>query len=172
MTGAGGINFRVTSKNTIDWTTQRGWYIDFPNSATTGERAVVSPLIRNDKAVITTLIPSTTSCDAGGTGWLMDLDALTGGRLDASPFDVNGDRNFTTGDQVTVTIAGVPTLVYVSGRESQVGITPTPTVISGGSGREFKVTSGSTGGRESILENPGGATAAITRRYWREILTN
>ncbi|MEI6722045.1 MAG: PilC/PilY family type IV pilus protein, partial [Betaproteobacteria bacterium] len=167
-----GILFRVTSQNSVNWSTQRGWYIDFPSSSTTGERSVVSPLIRNGKAIITSLVPSTASCDAGGTGYVTDLDAVTGGRLNASPFDVNGDRNFTSGDQVTVTIAGVPTLVYVSSRQSQVGITPTPTVISGGAGKEFKVTSGSTGGRESILENPGGATTSTTRRMWREILTN
>ena len=172
FTNAQGINFRVTSQNIPDWTTQRGWYLDFPSSATTGERSVVAPLIRSDKAIITSLIPSTTSCDAGGTGFLTDLDAVTGGRLNASPFDVNGDRNFTTGDQVSIMIGGVATLVYVSSRQSQVGITPTPTVISGGVGREFKVTSGSTGGRESVLENPGGASASTTRRFWREILTN
>ena len=66
------------------------------------------------------------------------------------------------------------TQVAVSSRKSQVGITPMPTVISGGPGKEFKVTSGSTGGRESILENPGGASSstAPTRRGWREILQN
>jgi type IV pilus assembly protein PilY1 len=168
-----GIDFRVTSDNTVNYATQRGWYWDFPTSGTTGERMVVGPIIRNDKAIITTLVPSTTSCDAGGSGFLTDLDALTGSRLAASPFDVNGDRNFTTGDFVTVTIGGVPTQVAVSSRKSQVGITPMPTVIAGGPGKEFKVTSGSTGGRESILENPGGASSlGTTRRSWREILQN
>lgn len=169
----GGIDFRVTSDNSVNFATQRGWYWDFPNSGTTGERMVVGPILRNGKAIITTLVPSTTSCDAGGSGWLTDLDALSGSRLSESPFDVNGDRNFTTGDFVTVVIGGVPTQVAVSSRKSQVGITPMPTVIAGAPGQEFKVTSGSTGGRESILENPGGApSSGATRRSWREILQN
>lgn len=183
-TGAGAIEFRVWTANdttyTLDpGTSQRGWYTDFPSvnlpgrSDLTGERMVVAPIIRNGKAIITTLVPSTTSCDAGGSGWLTDLDALTGKRLDESPFDVNNDLNFTSSDFVTVMIGGVPTQVAVSSRKSQVGITPMPTVIAGGPGKEFKVTSGSTGGRESILENPGGApSSGTTRRSWREILSN
>lgn len=183
-TGAGAIEFRVWTANDTTYTlnpgtTQRGWYTDFPSvnlpgrSDLTGERMVVAPIIRNGKAIITTLVPSTTSCDAGGSGWLTDLDALTGKRLDESPFDVNNDLNFTSSDFVTVMIGGVPTQVAVSSRKSQVGITPMPTVIAGGPGKEFKVTSGSTGGRESILENPGGApSSGTTRRSWREILSN
>lgn len=167
----GGIDFRVTSDNSVNWSTQRGWYWDFPNSASTGERMVVAPIIRNGKAIITTLVPSTMSCDAGGTGWLTDLDALSGSRLSESPFDVNQDNSFTAADLVTVVIGGVSRQVTVSSRRSQVGITPLPTVIAGGPGKEYKVTSGSTGGRESILENPGGAQgASVIRRAWREIL--
>jgi len=169
VTGGGDIEFRVSTDNPEDFS-KHGWYIDFPKSNATGERMVVTPLLRNGKIIITSLVPSTASCDAGGTGWLTDLDALSGSRLTESPFDVNADNVFNTNDFVTVNINGVDVQVAMSSRKSQVGITPTPTVIAGGPGREFKVTSGSTGGRESVLENPGGAVVSGTRRSWREIL--
>ncbi len=172
----GGVAFRVTSDNIPDWTVQRGWYMDLLVDPTetstgtlTGERVVFDAFVRNGKVIIDTLVPSTVSCDSGGTSWLMDLDAATGRRPTESPFDVNGDRNFTTGDQINVPGIG---LVYVSGRQSQVGVTPRPTVIAGTPGKEFKVTSGSTGGMESILENPGGGGLTMQRRSWREILRN
>jgi len=174
-TGASGIAFRVTTDNTPDYTTKRGWYLDFLNSSTTGERTISAPLIRNGKALITSLVPSVASCDAGGNGFLTIVDAVTGSRGVDSPFDVNGDGNFTTSDKVSVLIGGVATLVTVSSRQSQVGITPTPTIISGGPTKDFAVTSGSSGGTESFAINTGsGSTGATTptRRNWREILTN
>lgn len=169
VTNAQGIVFTVTSQNVPNWTTQSGWYLDFLNSATTGERSVVSPVILNEIVLITTLVPSTTSCDAGGTGFLTELNAVTGGRLDESPFDVNGDGNFTTADQVSVLIGGVLTLVAVSGRQSQVGITQAPTIIAGDAAI-IKVTSGSTGETEAIKNKK--SAPSTTRRYWREILSN
>ena len=175
-TTVSGIAFRVNSDNIPDWTFQRGWYLDLLVDPTqtstgtlTGERVVFDAFVRNGKIVVDTLVPSTVSCDSGGTSWLMDLDAATGRRPTESPFDVNGDRNFSTGDKVNIPGIG---LVYVSGRQSQVGVTPRPTVIAGTPGKEFKVTSGSTGGMESILENPGGGALTMQRRSWREILRN
>ena len=50
-----------------------------------------SPAADPLRARLPTLIPSTSPCDKGGTSWLMELDALTGSRLDSSPFDVNND---------------------------------------------------------------------------------
>jgi len=177
--------FRVTSQNTVNYAASpapTGWYMDFPNvdgsgnpvygsGTATGERVVYNPIISSQKLVVNTAIPSVAVCTAGGTTWTMDLDPVSGGRLNFSPFDVNGDFNFSTADQVT--IAGIGS-VYVSGIKSTVGIAPTPTVISGatGSGKEYKILSGSSGGLASVLENNPGAPpppAAIKRRAWREI---
>ncbi|ODS97549.1 MAG: hypothetical protein ABS56_09005 [Lautropia sp. SCN 69-89] len=171
---AGGSVYRVTSNNVVDWTSQRGWYMDFPTDgagAETGERVVYPPQIRFGRVVFPTLIPSTSPCDKGGTSWLMELDALTGSRLDSSPFDVNNDALFSSADLVTHPTSGSPTAV--SGRRSRVGITPMPTVISGsppltsGAPKEFKVSSGSSGGVESVAESIAGSRGRIA---WREIM--
>ncbi len=166
---------RVTSDNLVDWGTKRGWYLDFPQAGTplaeTGERVVYAPQIRFGRVVFPTLIPSTSPCDKGGTSWLMELDAVSGGRLPSSPFDLDNDGMFSNADLVAHPSTGV--LVAVSGRRSRVGITPMPTVIAGsppgtsGSPKEFKVSSGSSGGVESVAESIGGSRGRLS---WREIV--
>lgn len=162
---------RVVSQNAVDYTNPliRGWYMDMPNSATTGERIVDDPFVQTGKLVFQPLTPSSAQCDAGGTSFLMEVDPLTGGRLTFSAFDINGDKGFSSGDYVMYGGVAVP----VSGVQTSVGITPKATVISGGPNKEYKVLSGSTGGLQVILENPNpGATTSIQRRAWREIFRN
>ena len=115
------------------------------------------------------MIPSTAPCDRGGDGWLMELDTLSGRPLTVSPFDVNGDKNFTIADMV---IWSDGSKSYVSGRKSKVGIAPRPTVIRGtaateGAPKEFKITSGSTGATESIAES---LDSTLRRISWRRIV--
>ena len=169
QTAVGSTTVRVVSSNAIDWSTHLGWYMDLPNSSTTGERIVADPFIQTGKLVYQPLMPSTLSCDSGGTSFLMEVDPLTGGRLTFSVFDINGDKNFSSGDFVKIGGVSYP----VSGVQTGVGITPKATVIAGGPGKEFKVLSGSTGGLQVVLENPNPAsTSSITRRSWRELLRN
>jgi len=111
-------------------------------------------------------------CQSGGTSFIMDMDPTTGSRLTFSPFDINGDNNFSSADFVTyggVTIA-------VTGLGSTIGIVPQPTVIAAQPGKEVKVLSGSSGGLQSVLENAPGSTpsgARASRRItWRELLSN
>jgi type IV pilus assembly protein PilY1 len=177
--------FRVTSQNTVDYAgspAPTGWFMDFPNvdasgnpvygsGTATGERVADNPIIGSSKITITSLIPSVVLCSSGGSGFIMDLDPLSGGRLNFSPFDVNGDNNFTSSDLVNIPGLG---LVAVSGIQSTVGIAAKPTIVSGatGSGKEFKLLSGSTGGLASVLENDPGApppAGLFKRRSWREI---
>jgi type IV pilus assembly protein PilY1 len=169
QTTVGSTTVRVVSSNAIDWSTHLGWYMDLPSSSTTGERIVADPFIQTGKLVYQPLIPSTLSCDSGGTSFLMEVDPLTGGRLTFSVFDINGDKNFSSNDFVKIDNVSYP----VSGVQTSVGITPKATVIAGGPGKEFKVLSGSTGGLQVVLENPNPAsTSSITRRSWRELLRN
>jgi type IV pilus assembly protein PilY1 len=166
----GGDTFRVTSNNAVNWLTQRGWYLDMPSSATTGERIAFDPQIRNGKAIVTSPIPSIQRCDSGGDSWLWVLDAVSGGAANEPVFDSNGDRVFSSGDLVTYASGQTG---YGSARKSRVGITPTPTLIAGGSsaqGADFAITSGSSGGRESIRIRFGSSTPKVTRRAWREVI--
>jgi type IV pilus assembly protein PilY1 len=167
----GGFRYRLTT-NTAAASTDRGWRLDLRVGAATpnGERVVSTPIIRGTRVIFTTTIPSTALCDRGGTSWLMELDAIAGVRLEVSPFDVNNDKYFNNSDFVSWAY-GVT--APVSGRQTTVGIAPTPSVITSGPGttgtpREFKLLSGSSGGTESIAESSGALRGRIA---WREILS-
>jgi len=165
------FNLRVTSDNTVDYTDKKGWYMDLitPVDVTKGERVISPSLLRGDRIVFTTLVPSEDPCAAGGTSWLMELDGPTGSRLEQTPFDLDGNGLFDTSDYVTVTIIidGVSTTITVpvSGKQSKVGITKTPSVIIAGD-KEFKFGSGSDGGLERTVESTDLGTG---RQSWRQL---
>lgn len=145
-----------------------GWFIDLP---TAGERQVSRPVLRGGRIIFTTLIPSTETCSYGGTSWLMELDAITGSRLKETPFDLNGDGLFNSGDWVTGTGDfdgdGTPETIKipVSGKKSKEGIIKTPAIIGAGE-KEYKYASGTTGNVEITVE-PGGGEAG--RQSWRQL---
>ena len=167
-----GRDVRTLTNSTVDWANKKGWYMDLvqpPNSTKQGERVVNSPLLRFDRVIFNTLIPSTATCSFGGTSWLMETSATTGQRIELSVFDLNGDGEFNTGDYAGGAVVG--------GLRSRVGITQTPAIVSvpgtGGSGskREYKLQSGSdtTGaqaGIETTTERGGGQSP---RGSWRQI---
>lgn len=161
VTNANGYNWRIVSKNTINWGNQRGWYMDLPSS---GERSASVPLIRFGRGIFTTIIPSSDVCSAGGTSWLMEVDMITGGRTQESVLDVNQDKQFDDRDNLSV--AGVNGSVPVSGIQSAVGIINTPSVIPAGQ-IEFKFAAGSTGGIMGIAER--GSSSAAGRQSWRQL---
>lgn len=178
-------NIRVTSQNATNYTVddppdnplRHGWYIDLvkPVNNYQGERVVSQPLLRHSRIVFTTLIPSANPCDFGGTGWLMELDAVSGGRLDYSAFDFNGDGFFNTDDYVTITetVNNVTkqVVVPVSGIQSEVGIIKTPAVVTAGgddTDKEYKFFSGSTGEIEVLKEKAGDAQG-LGRQSWRQL---
>lgn len=158
---------RVTTSNTMS--SQPGWYMDLLSSTTaaaTGERVVSTPELDNDRIIFTTLIPNTDPCQFGGTSFLMELDAFTGSRLTGSPFDLNNDKSFNSGDYVTITNAdGTTSQVAVSGEQSAVGIIQTPAIISASS-MEYKFFSGSTGNIGSVKESQSGSTG---RQSWTQL---
>lgn len=158
--------YPITSTTAVNYPTKKGWYMDFYNSATTGERDVFSPILDTGIITFTSVVPpaSTNLCDPG-TSFFYDLDVITGGRLAESPYDVNNDGVINSSD--TVVFGGVN--VVVSGRKSKIGITPTPTIIGAGGDSKYQVTSGSTGGTESVLKNVPGSSGRVT---WREILND
>jgi type IV pilus assembly protein PilY1 len=193
-------NLRVVSTNVADWSTDTtpptaddsppkdmGWFMDFPNSSTTGERSVFRPLLLAGRLIFTTLLPNTAACEAGGTSFLMIVDPFTGGRLDTAVLDTNANGQLNTADKIT--FGG--TQVYASGVQSTIGITPTPTIVRGGtvsSGTPgtgeligttgpllagsgflmaYAIAAGSSGGNASTVI---GLAATGGRVSWREIL--
>lgn len=170
-----GFNYRITSDELINWTEHSGWYIDLVNqdvnSGNLGERQVSNAIIRNGRIIFTTLIPSDDPCAFGGSGWLMEMNYATGARLSYSPFDVNGDGVFTSEDFFMIDTDGdgdPDTEVPYSGKESKVGIIPTPSIVNQPGGQqEIKYTSGADGNIEVTIENPGPGYEG--RQSWRQL---
>ena len=192
---AQGFDLRVTSSNAINWhigsgsptgtpsTTHMGWYMDLINTEggntnNFGERAVTDPILRGDRIIFTTLLPSQVACDFGGTSWLMELSSSSGGRLDESPFDLNNDGYFSAPDYATVLfdINNDGTIdsddkVPSSGKKSKVGIITRPGILNvanSNPGKEIKFVSGSTGAVEGTVESNSGLPRG--RQSWRQIL--
>ena len=161
--GSNVFDVRVVSDNTIDYSTQKGWYLDLqsPVNGAEGERVVVDPLLRNGRMIFSTLIPSVDTCGFGGTGWLMEVDAVNGARFSFSVFDLDGDGLFDDGDYVTLDDGSK---VPVSGQHFR-EIISQPVVIDAGE-REFKYISGSSGNIQTVDEK---GDSSKGRQSWRQI---
>lgn len=159
---------RVTSDNTVNWTTARGWYLDLvsPPSVFQGERQVTNSVVRNNRVIFTTLIPTTDPCRPGGDSWLMELDVATGARLKYTPFDLDGDGRFSTSDWVTITVGGVQITVPVSGIKLDGGAAAAPSIMAAMENTEFKYIS-TADGLETVKENPGPLDTG--RQTWRQL---
>lgn len=153
---------RAVSNNTVDYASEDGWYLDLVYGSADSERVVSSALLRHGRVIFTTLIPSGNACDAGGSSWLMELDAVSGKRLDYTVLDLNDDGSFDEKEYVTLSDG---TKVPVSGNKSKEGIIRTPGVISAGD-VEYKYASGSSGGLERTVEK-GDPDAG--RQSWRQL---
>ncbi|GAB4355918.1 MAG: PilC/PilY family type IV pilus protein [Methylohalobius crimeensis] len=172
-----GESYRVTSDNTVTYerasngsasnSSDRGWYMDLP---TTGERVAFNPIARDRRFVYVTLIPdSSDPCAAGGSGWIMELDYLSGSRLSVPPFDITGDKKITDADKVDFDTDGDGSneTVPPSGKKPDIGIPTTPTVVDKDRESEVKVISGSSGAVDTLME---GKSLKTGRLSWRQII--
>ncbi|WP_172838893.1 pilus assembly protein [Solemya velesiana gill symbiont] len=176
------LDLRVTSEHDVDTTVKKGWFMDlrqpdpdFNTSGThssvtwQGERVVSAPLLREGRVIFATLIPSLDPCEFGGTGWLMELNAVDGKRLPVTPFDLNNDGVFDSRDYVSVDHDGdanTPAiLIPASGKKSKEGIIKTPGIVKT-EAKEFKYVSGSSGDIEMTVESRSARTG---RQSWRQL---
>jgi len=168
--GSNSFEVRTVSNHGVTWTTPTGnctatsscgWYLDL---SSVGEKMVNTPILRGGRLIFVTTIPSLVACQAGGSGWLMEIDPNTGGRLDAPVFDLNGDGTFDNNDNLATIVGTTTTYTEVSGKKSKVGILQPPAILSGvggpgdGSygGAEGKYSSGTQNAQiEVTIENPG-----------------
>jgi type IV pilus assembly protein PilY1 len=72
---------RNATQRAVDYSTQKGWYIDFP---ATGERLNTAPSLGAGALVFTTNIPTPDLCSLGGSSFINILDYRTGGYLAAA----------------------------------------------------------------------------------------
>lgn len=144
------------------YSTKRGWMLTLPTS---GERVVTDATFRAGRLILTSMIPdASTPCVGGGSGWLMELDAITGNRLGTTTFDTNGDHTLSTGDFLTFNVSGSVT-ANISGRRIQ-GIPTTPAFISSGKS-DFRLIPNSDATMESITGGLGAGRDG--RAMWREV---
>lgn len=154
---------------------QKGWYLDLPVN---GERSINSPSILNGNAIFTTLIPSD-PCLAGGSSWIMEIEAITGARSVTPILDVWGpgsgtdrrDSVFDSNDMVLY--AGKE--IAVSGLKSEVGILGAPAMVYGknaaGQGGVMKIFTGSSGSMMLDKKNQGewDKGQSLGRISWRQL---
>lgn len=184
-TVSGAFDVRVITDNPITWhlgsgkptdsppTTHLGWYLELrqPLDGTAeGEVQVTDPQLRGGRVIFTSLIPSdpaTALCDFGGDGWLMELNAMNGGRRPEVIFDLNADTVFNLADMVSVQVNGAATMLAPAGKKSTVGIIQEPAIIGAGT-KEYKFASGAREAAiEITVENPGDLAGG--RRSWLQL---
>ena len=74
-----------------------GWFFDLP---VPGERGIREPMLRMGVAVLISVIPSSSPCEAGGSSVLYQVDGCTGGLPHEPQFDVNQDGKIDDEDLV------------------------------------------------------------------------
>jgi type IV pilus assembly protein PilY1 len=163
VAAVGASLYRAVTKNPVDYTTKKGWYLDLP---TAGERVVVDPILRNGRFIAATTVPNADPCAAGGSSWLMEIDYLSGGRFDKAAFDVSGDGKVDDADIVAFPTNGS---LHASGLRLD-AISSSPSVVRGfgeDGSLENKYLNQSSGEVARVLES--GEPLSNRRTSWREI---
>ena len=166
VTASGNI-YRAGSDTPIDWSQHHGWYLDLTDTnigGNGGERQTTNAIVRGDRIIFTTISPTSTPCENGGSSWLMELDLTNGGPLTDPPFDVNGDGAITAADVIIISgEAEIPI-----GRKLDDIITQPTIITSPTEDQEYKLISSSSGKTESITESSPGSSPGV-RKSWVEI---
>lgn len=90
------VETRTVTNNSVNWTTQRGWYMNLPD---TGERVITDPRLYDGEVVFTTYVPSPgATCVGGGAAFLMAVDYTNGGSFPLPQLDINGDGKLDAND--------------------------------------------------------------------------
>lgn len=170
------VTYYEVSVNTINWTTNNGWYFNQPF---TGQRMVypVSPFA-NRMAKVDTITPSAPNSDpciaaTPGTGYNYLIDILTGGSPKTPILDTNGDGVVDSKDIVA---SGYSTTV--DGRD--VTLATGGTLVDGGSGNLIPPQCPPGGGpslKFVIADSTGGSTVVtitcpykgLKRRSWQQL---
>lgn len=109
-----------------------GWYLDLVlDDEREGERVVNDASVRGDRVFFTTLIPPADRCDVGGDGWLMELDATSGSRLEDVVFDLTGEGFDDDGNLIDAEEDGEEVEIPASGVRSRTGGAPSQPAFVG-----------------------------------------
>ena len=180
---------RISSSTQVNWytgsglptdnTTFLGWHMDLVDESGThaGERVISDPQRRQNRVIFVTNIPSSDPCMAGGSSWIMELNASTGQRLNVTPFDYNNDGYINDDDLVnsTVDINGdgkidnSDLLAAGSGiQDKNGGKLSRPTILLDANNNEIKLSSTSNATISKVKER--GPADKVGRRSWNQLL--
>lgn len=176
QTTQNGNRLRLVSKNQPSGT-YNGWYIDLlwktsnGGPGPKGERVVSQAVVRSDRVIFPTLIPSEDPCEAGGQSWLMEVNLYSGGQLDYEVFDINNDGKIDGNDRIPgdgdEDGDGQPDPEPPSGKDPDIGIIQKPTIIEDCvDGDECKIVSGSSGEAKVIQEK---GIEPVGRINWEQL---
>jgi type IV pilus assembly protein PilY1 len=91
----------VDTGNAVTIPTNKGWYVDL--TLNSGERVVTDPRLEaGGTLVLTSYVPSTNVCSAGGSSYLYMINYATGGSFTSPQFDLNGDHVINGSDSVVL----------------------------------------------------------------------
>jgi type IV pilus assembly protein PilY1 len=92
LTTSGGGTQRTVTNTAVNFATQTGWYVDFDLTDSPGERVTLDPQLVLGTLNVTTNVPNTTACTAGGDAWSYQFNYLTGSFVSTSPGGVVGAK--------------------------------------------------------------------------------
>lgn len=144
-TNAKGQSIRTITGDAIDWTTDKGWYV---NLKTAGERLNVEMHIQQNRLTAVTNVPEENACTSGGHSWLYFFDILTG-------------KNMTTATDSAVGYKLSANSTAVGLKTMQLNDGSSVTVVSNSDG---------TLGIERNPSGTAGTGPVVRRTMWREIL--
>jgi len=156
----------VTSDTTVDYANKDGWYIDLvsPIDGAQAEQVIANPLTRFDRIIFNTFIPGVSPCDRGGESVIMELDAVSGARLENSVFDYNDDGIIDASDYVA---DGSGNQVPGSGTFIPSTVASPAVISAEDASMEYKQTSGIETDITTTKESTTGAS--VGRQSWRQI---
>ena len=156
---------RITSKNSVDYNSSKGWYIDFNSSRFVGERMITDPVVRRDTVRFFTFTVEGGVCSRnGGDSWFMELDFITGARASSSTFDVNGDGVVDENDLGEWNTGAGIELVPASGFKAE-GLVKTPDFASNGENTRLRGDSSSGG----LVERARKKGPPLGRQSWSQL---
>ncbi len=158
-----GSETRVVSDDPVDWSNDRGWFIDLDRPGSPGdnrgERVVTRPVVQADRVVVSTLLPDSAPCGGGGDSFLMALAVNNGGRFGDSIFDINNDGGFDSADKAGGNaVSAVKSNIGIISRATMVFTRSRQSAIYGGTG---SADTGSTG-----MTPPG---FDLGRKSWQQL---
>ena len=139
-----------------------GWHLNLYKK---WERVISQPMLRSNVLSIVSMTPQEDQCAAGGTSWLMALDAFSGGRLNFQAFDINNDGTIDEADQIVYDEKNTNTSGW---RSKTMGLMSGPVVVHDRSTNTDNLAVTGSSGKVAVVKMKGD-TGLMGRRAWRRL---